>query len=52
MEMFATPIKEELKDVMELGKGGVMANQEASPNERTDASHDDTKLIDVGQHVR
>ena len=37
---------------MELSKGGVMANQETPPDERTDTPHDDTKLIDVGQRVR
>ena len=51
MEMFATPIKEELKDVMELGKGGVTAHQKATPDKRTDAPHDDTELINVGYCV-
>jgi hypothetical protein len=36
MEMFTAPIKEELKDVMELREGGSTANQEAPPDERTD----------------
>ena len=48
MEVFTTPIKDELKDVMELGQGGVTADQEVPLDERTDAPHDDTKLIDAG----
>ena len=52
MEVFTTPIKDELKDVMELREGGITANQEAPPDERTDTPHDDTTLIDVGQRVR
>ena len=52
MEMFTAPIKDELEDVMELCEGGVTADQETPPNERTDTLQDDTKLIDIGQCVR
>ncbi len=51
MQMFTAPVKDELEDVMELREGGVTVNEKAPPDERTDAPHDDTELINAGQWV-
>jgi hypothetical protein len=49
MQMFTAPIKDELEDGMQLGEGGVTADEEAPPDEGTDVPQDDTEPIDAGQ---
>jgi hypothetical protein len=48
MEMFITPVEENLQHEVKLGQGGVAAHHESAPDERTDASQDDAQLVDVG----
>ena len=42
MEVFVAPIEEKLEHEVELGQRGVAAHKESTPNERADASQDDT----------
>jgi hypothetical protein len=46
--MLATPVKDDLEDGMEVGQSGVAADEESTPDERTDLAQDDTQLIDTG----
>ncbi len=47
--MFPAPVKDNLEDGMKLREGGVTADEEAPPDERTDIPQDDTELRDTGQ---
>ena len=47
VEVFVAPLETELEHEVELGQRGVTSDQESTPDERTDASQDDTQLIDV-----
>jgi hypothetical protein len=49
VQMLPTPVKEDLQDVMKLGKSGGVAHQNTTPDERTDRTQDDTQLINAGQ---
>ena len=48
VQVFIAPIKENLDHEVELGQRGITSHQEPAPDERADASQDDTQLIDVG----
>ena len=47
VEMLAAPVKDDLEDGMEVRQGGVAADEESAPDERTDLAQDDTQLIDT-----
>ena len=47
VEMLAAPVKDNLEDGMEVRQGGVAADEESAPDERTDLAQDDTQLIDT-----
>jgi len=47
VEMLAAPVKDDLKDGMEVREGSVAADEESAPDERTDLAQDDTQLIDT-----
>ena len=47
VEMLAAPVKDDLEDGMEVREGGVAADEESAPDERTDLAQDDTQLIDT-----
>ena len=46
--MLATPREGDVQDVVEMLKRRVARDEEAAPDERADASQDDTQLIDIG----
>jgi hypothetical protein len=47
VEMLATPVKHDLEDRMQVRQGGVAADEESAPDERTDLAQDDAELIDA-----
>ena len=47
--MLAAPVKDDLKDGVELRQGRVAADEESAPDERTDLAQGDTQLIDTGR---
>src|SRR5262245_47806069 len=47
VEVFVTPLETELEHEVQLGQGGVTSDKESTPDKGTDASQDDTQLIDV-----
>jgi hypothetical protein len=47
VEVCVTRREEDLEHQVELGQGGIAADQEATPDERADAAQDDAQLIDV-----
>jgi hypothetical protein len=47
VEMLAAPVKDDLEDGMEVRQGGVAADEESAPDERTDLAQDDTQLRDT-----
>jgi hypothetical protein len=47
VEVCVAPREEDLEHQVELGQGGIAADQEATPDERADAAQDDAQLIDV-----
>src|SRR5215510_6428858 len=47
VEVFVTPRETELEHEVQLGQRGVTSDKESTPDEWTDASQDDTQLIDV-----
>ena len=49
VQMLAAPVQDDLEDGVELRQGGVAANEESAPDERTDLSEGDTQLIDTGR---
>jgi hypothetical protein len=49
VEMLAAPGKHDLEDRVQVRKGGVAADEEATPDERTDPAQDDAELIDAGR---
>ncbi len=49
VEMLATPVKHDLEDRMQVCQGGVAADEESAPDERTDLAQDDAELIDAGR---
>ena len=49
MQMLAAPVKDDLKDDVELRQGGVAADEESAPDEWTDLAQGDTQLIETGQ---
>jgi hypothetical protein len=48
VQMLATPREGDVQDVVEMLKRRVARDEEAAPDERADASQDDTQLIDIG----
>ena len=48
VQMLAAPVKDDLKDDVELRQGGVAADEESAPDEWTDLAQDDAELIDAG----
>jgi hypothetical protein len=49
VQMLAAPVQDDLEDGVELRQGGVAADEESAPDERTDLSEGDTQLIDTGR---
>src|SRR5712691_7395687 len=49
VEMLATPVKDDLKDSVELCQGRVAADKESAPDKQTNLAQGDTQLIDTGQ---
>ena len=49
VEMLAAPVKDDLKDDVELRQGGVAADEESAPDEWTGLAQGDTQLIEAGQ---
>jgi hypothetical protein len=49
VEMLAAPGKHDLEDRVQVRKGGVAADEESTPDERTDLTQDNAKLIDAGR---
>ena len=49
VQMLAAPVKDDLKDGVELRQGGVAVDEESTPNERTDLAQGDTQLIETGR---
>lgn len=47
VEMLAAPVKDDLADNMEVREGGIAADEQSAPDERTDLAQDDTQLIDT-----
>src|SRR5215471_16011941 len=47
VEVFVTPLETELEHKVQLGQRGVTSDKESTPDKWTDASQDDTQLIDV-----
>jgi hypothetical protein len=47
VEVFVAPREKDLDHAVELGQGGVAADQKSSPDERADAAQNDAQLIDV-----
>jgi hypothetical protein len=47
VHVFIVPIEEDLQHEVELGQGGVTADQDVTPDERPDVAQDDAQLIDV-----
>ena len=47
VKVLITPRKEDLNNFMELSQSGVVAHQNTTPDQRTDASEDNAQLIDV-----
>src|SRR6266446_9700000 len=48
MPMFVAPLEDDLNHAVELSQRRVASDQKATPDEWTNASQDDTQLIDVG----
>ena len=48
MQMLAAPVKDDLEDRMQVRQGRVAADEESTPDQRTDLTQDDTQLIDTG----
>jgi hypothetical protein len=48
VQMLATPREGDVQDVMEMRERRVARDEEAAPDERADASQDDTQLIESG----
>jgi hypothetical protein len=48
MQMFVAPLEDDLNHAVELSQSRVALDQKATPDEWTNASQDDTQLIDVG----
>lgn len=46
MQVLIAPREENLEHEMEVCQGGVAGDQEAPPDERTDAAQDNTQLVD------
>ena len=46
-QVLVAPVEDDLEHVVELCQGRVASDQESTPDERADASQDDTQLIDV-----
>src|SRR5712692_9997091 len=49
VQMLAAPVKDDLEDGMEVREGGVAADEESAPDERTDLAQGDTQLIETGR---
>jgi hypothetical protein len=49
VQMLAAPVKDDLKDGVELRQGGIAADEESAPDERTDLAQGDTQLIETGR---
>jgi Transposase, Mutator family len=49
VQMLAAPVQDDLEDGVELCQGGVAADEESAPDERTDLSEGDTQLIDTAR---
>jgi len=49
VEMLAAPGKHDLEDRVQVREGGVAADEESTPDERTDLAQDNAKLIDAGR---
>src|SRR4029434_6750876 len=47
VEVFVTPLETELEHEVQLGQRGVTSDKESTPDKWTDASQDNTQLIDV-----
>ena len=47
MQVLVAPVEDDLQHGVELGQGRVASDQESTPDERADASQDDTQLIDI-----
>jgi hypothetical protein len=50
--MRITPGKQDLQDRMEVRQGGRTVHQHPTPDERADATQDDTQLLDAERHRR
>jgi hypothetical protein len=55
VQMLITPGKDDLQDRVEVRQGRIAADEQAAPDQRTDASKDHTQLVDAwlthGQRV-
>ena len=47
MQMLITPGKQDLQQRMEVRQGGIAVHQHPTPDEWTDATQDDTQLVDA-----
>jgi hypothetical protein len=52
MQMIVAPGESRLKDVVELGKSDVAADQQASPDQGANAAEGNPQLIDMGWYNR